>query len=390
MHLLSRHAECLFWLGRYIERTSSLARILMVQTAFDRGRVAGSSWSWLLTLFDDHAEFAARYPEATSRNVVRYYLNDREHLGSVIGSLGAARSNARALRAMVSTEFWMQINRAYRRVEALPAELESESRLAQTCEQIQTDCYALLGIAQSTFYRDAGWRFFELGLEIERADQMSRLLDVRFAQIQAGTAEHGDALGDFTHWSMLLRSCGGHHAFRRLVSGPMQPSTIAQFLIFEQSFARSIAYCTMRIDGTVTELRTHCGLSTPGRLLKRIGDLHDMLHLAKRDPGLVRYLHGFNDAVQRELIALTVDLSACYFGLEETPPETPGAALFDPVSVATEGTGGAPPQVEGTEIIAAQEQSQSSGGTQVQSQSMSESDEPPRSSSSKGRSKRKT
>ncbi|MDX2287829.1 MAG: alpha-E domain-containing protein [Hyphomicrobiaceae bacterium] len=365
MQLLSRHAECLFWLGRYIERTSSLARILLVQTAFDRGRASGSGWSWLLTLFDDADDFAKRYPEPSSRNVIRYYLNDRENLGSVVGSLGAARANARALRAMVSTEFWMQINRTYRRVDALPSELESESRLAQTCEQIQTDCYALLGIAQSTFYRDAGWRFFELGLEIERADQMSRLLDVRFAQIQAGTAEHGDTLGDFTHWSMLLRACGGHHAFRRLVSGPLQPMNIAQFLIFEQSFARSIAHCAMEIDGTVTQLRTHCGLPTPSRLLKRISDLHDLLHLAQRDPGLVRYLHGFNDAVQRELIALTNDLAVCYFGLEDQ-----ALAATAATSVPSETTPPRPP-AQGSQSQS-QDQSQKQGQSQSQSQDRSQ------------------
>lgn len=327
MHLLARHAECLFWLGRYIERTSSLARILLVQTAFDRGRVEGSGWAWILALYDQRADFDKRHDDYASEKVIRYYLTDPEHLGSVYCSLAAARSNARTLRAMISTDFWTHINRVYGRVKKLTDEDIDENRLAATCEKIQFDCYALLGIANSTLYRDAGWRFFEMGLEIERADQMSRLLDVRFAQIKTGTADGGEMLGDFAHWSMLLRACAGHHAYRQLVSGPLQPENVARFLIFEQSFARSIGSCAVQLERSVTELRQICDIPTPGSLLKRISDLHDMLHLARLDPGLVPHLHHFNDAMQRQLGELTNELGDCYFefkaDLEETIADGP-------------------------------------------------------------------
>ncbi|MBU1213065.1 MAG: alpha-E domain-containing protein [Alphaproteobacteria bacterium] len=328
MNLLARQAESLFWLGRYIERASSLARIMMVQTAFDRGRADGSSWEWLLALYDESEDFHKRYDEASSENVIRYFLNDPEHAGSVLRSLEAARSNARALRAMISTDLWMHSNRAYRRVKELPESALSEMRLSATCDAIQIDCYALLGISSSTLYRDAGWRFFQLGIELERCDQMSRLLDVRFAQLQTGEAD-GALIGDFSHWTMLLRACGGHHAYRRLVSGPLQPENVARFLIFENSFARSISHCIGETEQSITELRTVCGVPTPTYLLKRVSDIIDMIHTAQRDPGLVPYLHNFNDAIQRQLAELTIDLGSSYFdvdvasrrvAVDETPP----------------------------------------------------------------------
>ncbi|MBU2580466.1 MAG: alpha-E domain-containing protein [Alphaproteobacteria bacterium] len=315
MNLLARQAESLFWLGRYIERASSLARIIMVQTAFDRGRANGSSWGWLLALYDESNDFHKRYDEASSENVIRYFLNDPEHAGSVLRSLEAARSNARALRAMIATDFWMHSNRAYRRVKELPDSALNEMRLAATSEAIQIDCYALLGISSSTLYRDAGWRFFQLGLEIERADQMSRLLDVRFAQSQIGEAD-GELIGDFAHWTMLLRACGGHHAYRRLVSGPLQPRNVARFLIFEKSFARSISHCLRSVDQSVGELRKICRVPTPDRLLVRISDLKALVKQARKDPELVAHLHGFNDTVQRHLAELTQELSSCYFEVE--------------------------------------------------------------------------
>lgn len=319
MNLLARQAESLFWLGRYIERTAGLARILLVQTAFDRGRAQGTNWDWLLALYDESEDFHKRYAEIDSKSVIHYFVNDAEHPGSVLRCLEAARANARALRAMISTDFWMHTNRAYRRVKELPEAALRESRLTNTCEAIQIDCYALFGISNSTLYRDAGWRFFNIGKQIERADQMSRLLDVRFAQIQTGAAEGGAALGDFTHWSMLLRACGGHHAYRRLVSGPLQPENVARFLIFEQSFARSISHCVGELEQSILELRKFCDVPTPTRLLKHQSDLKDMIHLAKDDPGLITNLHAFNDAIQRRLIELTDDLGACYFEIDVDP-----------------------------------------------------------------------
>lgn len=319
MNLLARQADALFWLGRYIERTASLARILLVQTAFDRGRADGATWAWLLALYDEYEDFQSRYEKADAQSVIYYFMADPEHSGSILCSLEAARANTRTLRAMVSTDFWTQSNRAYRRVKEMPEAALRETRLANTCEAIQIDCYALLGISSSTLYRDAGWRFFSLGAEIERADQMSRLLDVRFAQLQTGAKEGNTPLGDFTHWSMLLRGCGGHHAYRRLVSGPLQPENVARFLIFETSFARSLSHCVREIERSVQELRSACDVPTPTRLLKRISDLRDMIGLAQGDPGLIPYLHNFNDAVQRQLIALTDDLNACYFELEVDP-----------------------------------------------------------------------
>ena len=171
MNLLARQAESLFWLGRYLERTSSLARILMVQTAFDRGRANGSSWAWLLALYDEREDFLSRYDTTDARHVIRYFVNDIEHGGSILRSLEAARFNARNLRAMVSTEFWTQVNRSYRKVKDLPEQAMRETRLAATCESIQIDCYAVFGIADATLYRDAGWRFTN---SVERSNRPTR------------------------------------------------------------------------------------------------------------------------------------------------------------------------------------------------------------------------
>lgn len=328
MALLARHAECFFWCGRYIERTASLARILMVETAFDRGRTEASSWDWILTLYQAGEAFKERYPRGDRQEIIQYYLTDSEHAGSIHSTLAAAHANARALRAVISTDLWTHINRTFNAVKTLEEKAIGEKRLATTCERIQIDCYALLGIASSTLYQDAGYRFFELGIQAERADQMSRLLDVRFAQLGGGNAARDGDIGDYALWLMLLRSCGGHHAYRQLVAGPLRPELVARFLIFEQSFARSIAHCLRKVDSILYELRDQCSVPMSVKVLERSHDLLTIVQMAQSDTGLVRELHDFNDGIQRRLIAFTEELAGHYFDLTiaQTPP-----AEVDPV-----------------------------------------------------------
>ena len=200
--LLSRYAECLFWFGRYTERTACLARLLEVQTSFDRGRAGASAeWSWILTLYDDRARFAKSHETADTDSVIRFYVSDRDNPGSLVSCIHAARENARTLRALIPTDLWHQVNTFYNRFRTLPPAALSDARLSQTCQMVKKECYAQLGVAEATLYRDAAWRFFLLGVLVERADQMSRLLDVRFAQMRHQVSDAGEPLGDFGFWS---------------------------------------------------------------------------------------------------------------------------------------------------------------------------------------------
>lgn len=326
--LLARHAECFFWMGRYIERTSSLSRVLMTQTAFNRGRAEGAGWAWILALYDETKAFSERYGDTSAENVISFYLTDREHLGSIASSMAAARYNARALRALISTDFWIHINNGHKRLQNIDRDADIEQGLAHLCQRIQADCYALFGISEATFYRDEGWRFFRLGVEMERADQMSRLLDVRFAQLQTGTADRGATLGDFAFWSILLRSCGGHHAYRRRVPGPMHPDGIARFLIFDRGFARSLAHCVHGIGRLVEEFGAENGAAAPEKVGGRVKTLVNIIASAENDQDLLVSLHGLNDRVQSHIGALAKALGETYFDGAISPSAPSDAELI--------------------------------------------------------------
>ena len=119
--LLSRYADATFWLARYVERAEDLARILDVNETFSRNSQGEQNWQSVLQLFDDEAHFAKSNSEVTAEAVIHFYTLDADHAGSILGSVRAARENARALRPLISTEMWIQINMFYNKLKALGA-----------------------------------------------------------------------------------------------------------------------------------------------------------------------------------------------------------------------------------------------------------------------------
>jgi uncharacterized alpha-E superfamily protein len=319
MSLLARSAEELFWLARYIERASNLARIIEMHMAYDKGRDEDMSWAWLVALHADQEAFDKSYGEASFKNVVRFYVADMANTGSVRFSLRAARENARALRAVIPTEMWNHLNEFYNRFMIVSdAELEP-IRLFRTCAQIKDGCYAQLGVAESTLYRDEGWRFFRLGLMLERADQTSRLLDVKFAQLATG-ADQLERVADTTFWSLVLRSAAAYQAFIRLERRGADPNRVAKFLLVNSSHPRSIAYSVMQMKTLLHELGSGYGLRQSRYAEERLEVVLELLQQAAAEPDLVRKLHAINDSLQRSLIDVTNELGHRFFG--HAPQET--------------------------------------------------------------------
>jgi uncharacterized alpha-E superfamily protein len=320
--LLARYAECLFWFGRYTERAACLARVLEVQTSINRrGGDDLANWGWILTLYDDQERFAEHHEQLTADAVARYYMIDRENPGSIFSSIHAARENARTLRALISTELWLHVNSFYNRFRNLPSVALSPSRLSPTCEMVKKECYAQFGVAEATLYRDAAWQFFELGFLVERADQTSRLLDVRFAQLKTQGHSGATDLGDFGFWAVLLRSAAAQQAYFRKTQGKREPHSVARFLIFDQGLPRSIAYSVREMERSLIELRQQNNLRSGARALEQLDILRENLSVAAADEELIERLHEFNDSIQKQVIAFSNELSFAFFGVDRPQAE---------------------------------------------------------------------
>ncbi len=317
MRLLSRNAEALFWLARYLERGASLARVIEMQSSFG-GQDQENGWNWLLTLYADEARFKEKH-EVSSPSIIGFYVSEMANGGSIRSSIHWARENARALRPFIPLEMWVQLNAFHTAVEAYTAEDISPAELPRTCAEIRAGCLAQIGIAESTLFRDEGYLFFKLGMMIERADQTSRLLDVKFAQVTAN-GPSVDPANEFVFWTTILRTAAAYQVFHRLETGSANPDRVARFLILNPSHPRSIGFCVREISEALHQLRGGFHLSRASSALEACEVLMEGMQTAGTDPKLSSRLHVFNDWVQGSLMTLTSAIQQAFF-VATAPPE---------------------------------------------------------------------
>jgi uncharacterized alpha-E superfamily protein len=313
--LLARYAECLFWLARYVERAENMARILEVQETFARDSKGSHDWRVVLEINADTGRFLAGHAQPSAEAVLAFYVTERGNPTSLVSDLHAARENARALRPLISTEMWVQLNVFYNRVAALGPQDVTEERLARLCATVKEGCDAHAGITAGTFYRDEAWSFYQLGAAVECADQTTRLLDAKFLASLARTDAAPGSAADASYWTAVLRSAAGYQAFRRSHPRDMNPEYVAAFMLCDPWFPRSVACNLGVIAEELTRLRRRFGLRGAGPALERLDALTATVDLANvRDAVGRGDLHAFIDGVQRGLGALTDDLAAAFFG----------------------------------------------------------------------------
>lgn len=324
--LLSRYAEATFWLARYVERAENLARILDVNETFSRNSQGEQNWRSVLQLFRDEERFLARNDAVTAEAVIHFYTLDSENPGSILSSIRAARENARSLRPLISTEMWIQINIFHNNLKAMKPEDASEPRLARFCTFIKEACQAHTGITEGTFHRDAGWYFYQLGHYIERADQTTRMLDVKYHLLLPDPNDIGSPV-DVSQWNALLRSASGYHAFRRVEPSGMSPKAVAGFLLLNLSFPRSVRACVTEVHRLLDDLRRHYQLTAGNHSFAALNQLREPLESMTIDAVIDQGLHEFIDATQSGLIAVSKGLARDFFGLASpNGPAAPTAA----------------------------------------------------------------
>lgn len=315
--LLARYAECIFWLARYVERAENLARILDVNETFTRDARGDQNWESIVRLHADGAAFARRHGEANAEAVLRFYVTDATNPSSIISAIRNARDNARALRPLISTEMWVQLNVFQNRLNAIEEPDLAPGRLTDLFTVIKEACQTHTGITEGTFYRDQGWYFYQLGRYIERADQTTRLLDMKYHLLLPHAAEDVGSPIDVGQWNALLRSAAGYHAYRRQHPRGITPGRVAGFLLLNSNFPRSVFLCVHEVEILLTDLKRHFGLRGGIGAAEELDQLRALLSALTITEILAQGLHEFLDMIQRRLIAITRDLSTSFFG---TPP----------------------------------------------------------------------
>jgi uncharacterized alpha-E superfamily protein len=295
--LLSRYAENLFWLGRHMERVENLARVLDVTDTFVRHGADQSGWESVVRINADEAQFFEQHRAANAETVLHFYLIDRENPNSIVSSMFAARENARTLRPLISTEMWSQINVFSNKVRTLTAADAAPSRVSALCTYLKEACQTHAGITDGTLFRDQGWIFYCIGKYLERGDQTSRLVDIKYHTLLPSVEYVGGAV-DIAQWHALLRAASGYHAFRRVYPNDMTPGKVAGFLLLNHSFPRSVVLCVRQIETYLSLLSSGYGLRGAYAAQERLDELRAALLDQTIEMILQRGLHEFSDYVQ--------------------------------------------------------------------------------------------
>ncbi|MDQ3107397.1 MAG: alpha-E domain-containing protein, partial [Actinomycetota bacterium] len=225
--MLSRIAESLFWIGRYTERAEDTARILDVHFHLlleDPWVDERAACQGLLEIMGVPRPTEG---ELDARRVSQLIAFDLTNASSIVGSLTAARENARGAREAISSEMWECLNATYNE---LPTQVASARALGphNFFRYVKERAAVMAGLADATLSRDDGWRFFVLGRSLERVDMTCRLLSARFGE---GAGSPG--------WVTLLRSCSAHEAYLRTYRRAVDASLVAEFLLLDRLFPRS-------------------------------------------------------------------------------------------------------------------------------------------------------
>lgn len=249
--MLSRVADSLYWMSRYMERAENDARILDVnlQLLLDLGGEANAMQHWapVIASLEETNTFDSLYETADEASVTEFLTLQRENPSSIISCLSRARENARTTREQISSEMWEEINRLYLFVQSDSASRMLLSSRHEFFKCIITGSHLFQGVTDSTMTHGEGWDFIRIGTLIERADCTSRILDMKYHILLPSGEDVGGNV-DTIQWMGVLKSCSGLEAYCKLYVSQVAPWKVAEFLITHQEFPRSIRYCVDSLD----------------------------------------------------------------------------------------------------------------------------------------------
>ena len=253
--MLSRVADTIFWMNRYIERAENYARFLDVNfnLSLEMPPDFDEQWKPLVVITGDMPLFKKYYDKATKSNVIRFLGFDPRNPNSIYSSTCFARENARAIRPELTKEMWEQINSLYHQVKESTAKRQWRRKDPRPyTTEVRKGCQLLYGIFESTTSRSAGWHFGKIGQLIERADKTSRVLDVKYHMLLSTVEGAGSAI-DIVQWASLLKTVSGYDMYRKM-AGKLSTHQIAEFLLFDTRFPRSVLGCVNRIKSSLDRI----------------------------------------------------------------------------------------------------------------------------------------
>lgn len=276
--MLGRSANGIFWLFRYLERAENTARLIEAgfRMALTRdSRDASDEWRSVLTTLGMQGAYEARHgTEYTGPQVFNFVLRDRDNPASVLAMIEYARTNARMVRTGITREVWEAVNESWMIIRDLLARPVNETRLGTVLDAVRRQATLVRGAMEGTMLRNDIYNFARIGTFIERADNTARILDVKYYVLLPSLSAVGSSL-DNVQWETVLRSVAGERAYRWLNAGQMDPRGIAAFLLLDERFPRSLAFCHAKLRSNLAWLAREYGAEADAHAIQRA--CHDRL-----------------------------------------------------------------------------------------------------------------
>lgn len=313
--MLSRVAENLYWLGRYMERAENTGRIINVNgnLLLDLPKGIAPGWQPIIEITGSGDLYRKSYNDFEERNVIKFLVGDPQNPGSIISSLSMARENARTIRDIIPRESWELINELY-----LHARENVQSGLAKRgrydyLKRVIRGAQTFVGLSDGAMSADAGHEFLCLGRIVERADMTTRIIDVRSASL---IPEETSGLLPFENiqWISVLKSLTAYQMYRQHVQARVRRAEALRFLLLNDAFPRSVLRCVVLADESLEELpRSDAPRNAVARLKKTVKG-GNIAKMAESNSAL----HAFIDDLQIELGRVNNEIARTYFHIEES------------------------------------------------------------------------
>lgn len=315
--MLSRVANSLYWINRYMERAENYARFIDVNfnLILDLPPDVPEQWEPLVITMADDKLFRKYFDKPTRENVLFFMTFDTRNPNSILTSLFQARENARTIRETISKEMWEHINRFYLRVKDAPHQSMDLLGFQEFYNEVKMGSQLFFGIVDSTITRGDGWHFGRVGRFLERADKISRFVDVKYFILLPNPNLVGSSL-DILQWSSVLKSASAYNMYRQQYR-QITPVGIVEFLVLDKLFPRSVLHSLLfaetslrEISGTMPSTR----YSNPAE--RKLSRLRSGLEFMDVSEIFATGLHEFIDAFQVMNNEVGKDIFETFFAIK--------------------------------------------------------------------------
>ena len=316
--MLSRVADSVYWMNRYIERAENYARFIGVNfnLALDLPPNVNEQWEPLLIATADNFLFYQHYDEPTRENVINFMTFDKRNPNSIYSCLSYARENGRTIRESISKEMWENLNELYLWIRDVKPKAEWDlNHMQEFYTQVRNGTQLYYGIVDATITRNEAWHFGRLGRFMERADKTSRFLDVSYFTLLPDSDVTGSTL-ELVLWTAVLKSVSAYNMYRQQYQ-TLTPTHIAEFLILDKLFPRAMAHCIRQAELSLYEISgTPLTNRFSNRAEKMMGKLRSEIEFTEVEDIFSTGLHQYLDQFQIRGNEVSKSIFETYFDIK--------------------------------------------------------------------------